>query len=127
MSWGRRIKKMCCCFSMFLRFFQVRYLFSSVATTAQINCNYIHNYCNLVSNFILGNAQEHLNFPIVYCSDGFSALTGYSRAEIMGQSCNCSFLYGLSTDCAEAVKINDSLVNCMEMKTEILLHKKSGK
>lgn len=34
------------------------------------------------SNFVLGNAQANGN-PIVYCSDGFVDLTGYSRAQIM--------------------------------------------
>lgn len=31
---------------------------------------------------MLGNAQANGN-PIVYCSDGFVDLTGYSRAQIM--------------------------------------------
>ena len=34
------------------------------------------------SNFVLGNAQVP-SYPIVYCSDGFVALTGYPRAQIM--------------------------------------------
>lgn len=36
----------------------------------------------LDSNFVLGNAQA-TGYPIVYCSDGFVELTGYSRAQIM--------------------------------------------
>jgi len=32
------------------------------------------------SNFVLGNAQA-AGFPIVYCSDGFCELTGFSRAQ----------------------------------------------
>lgn len=34
------------------------------------------------SNFVLGNAQV-TGHPIVYCSDGFVELTGFSRAQIM--------------------------------------------
>lgn len=34
------------------------------------------------SNFVLGNAQV-AGYPIVYCSDGFVELSGYSRAQIM--------------------------------------------
>ena len=34
------------------------------------------------SNFVLGNAQV-TSYPIVYCSDGFVELSGYSRAQIM--------------------------------------------
>lgn len=34
------------------------------------------------SNFVLGNAQV-TGYPIVYCSDGFVELSGYSRAQIM--------------------------------------------
>lgn len=34
------------------------------------------------SNFVLGNAQVP-SYPIVYCSDGFVALSGYPRAQIM--------------------------------------------
>ena len=34
------------------------------------------------SNFVLGNAQVP-GHPIVYCSDGFVELSGFSRAQIM--------------------------------------------
>lgn len=34
------------------------------------------------SNFVLGNAQVS-GYPIVYCSDGFVELSGFSRAQIM--------------------------------------------
>lgn len=44
------------------------------------------NYYILVfltdSNFVLGNAQVS-GYPIVYCSDGFVELSGFSRAQIM--------------------------------------------
>jgi PAS domain S-box-containing protein len=40
--------------------------------------------------------------PIVYCSEGFSALTGYKRHEVLGR--NCRFLQGPGTD-QKAVEI----------------------
>lgn len=46
------------------------------------NSNRIPNICLIDSNFVLGNAQA-TGYPIVYCSDGFVDLTGYSRAQIM--------------------------------------------
>jgi hypothetical protein len=39
-------------------------------------------FLNADSNFVLGNAQVS-GYPIVYCSDGFVELSGYSRAQIM--------------------------------------------
>jgi len=43
------------------------------------------------SNFVLGNAQAP-GFPIVYCSDGFCELTGFSRA----QACQHKFILDIS-------------------------------
>jgi len=34
------------------------------------------------SNFVLGNSQAP-GYPIVYCSDGFCELTGFSRAQVL--------------------------------------------
>ncbi|VUZ47116.1 unnamed protein product, partial [Hymenolepis diminuta] len=48
------------------------------------------------SNFVLGNAQVK-EYPIVYCSDGFVELTGFSRSQIMSRSCSCTFLWGPNT------------------------------
>lgn len=39
------------------------------------------------TSFILANAQV-VDYPIVYCNDGFSKLVGYSRAEIMQKPCS---------------------------------------
>ena len=37
-------------------------------------------------------------YPIVYCSDGFCELTGYTRAQIMQKGCACKFLFGSETE-----------------------------
>ena len=39
------------------------------------NSDYLNFKC-LDSNFVLGNAVAPPDYPIVYCSDGFCALTG---------------------------------------------------
>ncbi|XP_043916567.1 potassium voltage-gated channel subfamily H member 8-like [Protopterus annectens] len=78
------------------------------------------------SNFVLGNAQVLNLYPIVYCSDGFCDLTGYSRTEVMQKSCACKFLYGSETSEQLKVQIQKALDDKREFKTEILLYKKSG-
>ncbi|XP_073812259.1 eag-like K[+] channel isoform X2 [Musca autumnalis] len=77
------------------------------------------------SNFVLGNAQANGN-PIVYCSDGFVDLTGYSRAQIMQKGCSCHFLYGPETKEEHKVQIEKSLANKMELKLEVIFYKKDG-
>lgn len=39
------------------------------------------------TSFILANAQI-VEYPIVYCNDGFAKMVGYSRAEIMQKPCS---------------------------------------
>ncbi|XP_052838200.1 potassium voltage-gated channel subfamily H member 8 isoform X3 [Drosophila gunungcola] len=77
------------------------------------------------SNFVLGNAQANGN-PIVYCSDGFVDLTGYSRAQIMQKGCSCHFLYGPDTKEEHKQQIEKSLSNKMELKLEVIFYKKEG-
>ncbi|XP_062130471.1 potassium voltage-gated channel subfamily H member 8 isoform X2 [Drosophila sulfurigaster albostrigata] len=77
------------------------------------------------SNFVLGNAQANGN-PIVYCSDGFVDLTGYSRAQIMQKGCSCHFLYGPDTKDEHKQQIEKSLLSKMELKLEVIFYKKEG-
>lgn len=78
------------------------------------------------SNFVLGNAQAS-SFPIVYCSDGFCELTGFARAQIMGKSCACKFLYGADSDETDKTKIDEALEERQELKTEIYLYQRNSK
>ena len=80
-----------------------------------------------MSNFVLGNVEAYRNFPIVYCSDGFCLLTGFSRKEVMQRSCECAFLFGINTDYNEVSKMRDVMLTKQEFKTEVYLHKKNGK
>ncbi|XP_030597110.1 potassium voltage-gated channel subfamily H member 8 [Archocentrus centrarchus] len=77
------------------------------------------------SNFILANAQVSKGFPIVYCSDGFCELTGFSRAEVMQKSCACKFLYGPETSESIILSIDEALEKREEFKDEIMFYKKT--
>ena len=79
------------------------------------------------SNFILANAQVSKGFPIVYCSDGFCELTGFSRAEVMQKSCACKFLYGPETSESIILSIDEALEERKEFKDEIMFYTKTGK
>lgn len=76
---------------------------------------------------MLGNAQVPSLYPIVYCSDGFCELTGYSRAQIMQKSCACKFLYGPDTKEENKAQIDKALECKMELKLEVIFYKKNGK
>ncbi|XP_059206694.1 potassium voltage-gated channel subfamily H member 8 [Centropristis striata] len=78
------------------------------------------------SNFILANAQVSKGFPIVYCSDGFCELTGFSRAEVMQKSCTCKFLYGPETSESIILSIDDALEKREEFKDDIMFYKKTA-
>lgn len=76
---------------------------------------------------MLGNAQVAGLFPVVYCSDGFCDLTGFSRAEVMQRGCACSFLYGPDTSELVRQQIRKALDEHKEFKAELILYRKSGK
>lgn len=78
------------------------------------------------SNFVLGNAQVPSLYPIVYCSDGFCELTGFSRAQIMQKSCACKFLYGPETKDENKAQIDKALECKIELKLEVIFYKKNG-
>ncbi|GFO37641.1 potassium voltage-gated channel subfamily h member 8 [Plakobranchus ocellatus] len=77
------------------------------------------------SNFVLGNAQAP-GWPIVYCSDGFCELTGFSRAHVMAKGSGCKFLYGPDTAEEETSKIVAAIKEKRELKTELKLYRKNG-
>ncbi|XP_053564059.1 potassium voltage-gated channel subfamily H member 3 [Bombina bombina] len=78
------------------------------------------------SNFVLGNAQLPVTFPVVYCSDGFCELTGFARAEVMQRSCACTFLYGQDTGEQMKQCIQKALHEKQELKIELILYRKNG-
>ncbi|XP_067397444.1 potassium voltage-gated channel subfamily H member 4 [Emydura macquarii macquarii] len=78
------------------------------------------------SNFILANAQVHRGFPIVYCSDGFCDLTGFTRTEVMQKNCSCRFLYGAETSESVLQCIEKALDGKQEYQAEVCFYKKGG-
>lgn len=64
----------------------------------------------------LSASKDH---PIVLASEGFVAVTGYSRSQIIGR--NCRFLQGPGTAPESVQRIRDGL-NSGEGCTELLLN-----
>ncbi len=77
-------------------------------------------------SYVLGNAQSP-DCAIIYCSDNFCRLSGYSRAEVMQKAALCTFLHGPLTSQAAIRNIQASLVAEEERQMETLLYKKDGK
>uniref|UniRef100_A0A8C8B9H3 Voltage-gated delayed rectifier potassium channel KCNH4 n=1 Tax=Otus sunia TaxID=257818 RepID=A0A8C8B9H3_9STRI len=64
--------------------------------------------------------------PIVYCSDGFCDLTGFTRTEVMQKNCSCRFLYGAETSEPVLQHIEKVLDGRQEYQTEVCFYKKGG-
>lgn len=77
-------------------------------------------------NFLLANAQI-VEYPIVYCNEGFSKMVGYTRAEVMQKSVTCSFMYGEQTDSETAERIRFAVDSYLIEQVEIRLYKKNRK
>ncbi|XP_052829740.1 potassium voltage-gated channel subfamily H member 1 isoform X3 [Octopus bimaculoides] len=78
----------------------------------------------IYSCFLLANARI-VDYPIVYCNDGFCKLSGYNRAEVMQKSSTCSFMYGELTDKNILEKVRVSFEKLQQEQVEILLYKKN--
>lgn len=76
-------------------------------------------------SFLVANAQQGL-CHIIYCSDGFCRLTGYSRAEVMQRPAVCEFLHGPMTSPHAIAALRDALVAGVEKHFEILYYRKDG-
>ena len=85
----------------------------------------------------MANARV-VDYPAVYCNDGFCKLSGYSRAELMqrgancssfigaGAGANCSFMAGELTNRETIGRIDVCLENNEQEQVEILLYKKNS-
>ncbi|KAL1464862.1 hypothetical protein WDU94_004470 [Cyamophila willieti] len=72
-------------------------------------------------------ANSHLGLcHIIYCSDGFCRLTGFSRAEVMQQDAICKFLHGPLTSQHAVQVVKEALAAGVEKHFEILYYKKDG-
>ncbi|XP_068983784.1 voltage-gated inwardly rectifying potassium channel KCNH6 isoform X6 [Bombus flavifrons] len=76
-------------------------------------------------SFLVANAQQGL-CHIIYCSDGFCRLTGFSRAEVMQRPAICDFLHGPMTSPHAVAALRDALAAGVEKHFEILYYRKDG-
>ncbi|KAK0411630.1 hypothetical protein QR680_005757 [Steinernema hermaphroditum] len=86
--------------------------------------NVIRRCNNADCSFILANAQI-VDYPIVYCNDGFSKMVGYTRAEIMQRPCSLSFMHGEHSEPGALEKVQTALDNSRTDQAEIGLLKKN--
>lgn len=77
------------------------------------------------SSFLLANARI-VEYPIVYCNDGFCKLAGYNRAEVMQRSSTCGFMYGELTDRETVTRMEKAFEIQDQEQVEILLYKKNS-
>ena len=80
-------------------------------------------YAGLGDCFVLTDPSRADN-PIVFASDGFVKVTGYSRNDIIPR--NCRFLQGRHTDRSAVTRIKMSLDNRTESLELLLNYKKNG-
>ncbi|GAB4824328.1 Phototropin-1 [Ancistrocladus abbreviatus] len=73
--------------------------------------------------FVVSDATKP-DYPIMYASQGFSKMTGYSSREVIGR--NCRFLQGSGTDPEELTKIREALQKGTSYCGRILNYKKDG-
>ncbi|XP_062160694.1 protein TWIN LOV 1 isoform X1 [Alnus glutinosa] len=71
-----------------------------------LNSSLIISLGRIKQSFVL--TDQHLpDMPIVYASDAFLRLTGYTRHEVLGR--NCRFLSGVDTDPSTLYKMKESI------------------
>lgn len=77
-------------------------------------------------SFLVANAQSD-TYHIIFCSDGFCKMTGFTRAEVMQRSSTTEFLHGPMTSLQAVNLIKEALSNGFEKHFEILYYRKNGK
>nr|AML76291.1 putative LOV domain-containing protein [Pteromonas sp. BC-2016] len=64
------------------------------------------------------------DMPLVYASEGFYAMTGYSPDEVLGH--NCRFLQGEGTDPKEVAKLREAIRKGEGVSVRLLNYRKDG-
>ncbi|PKU59653.1 phototropin-1A [Dendrobium catenatum] len=73
--------------------------------------------------FVVSDATKP-DHPILYASEGFFRMTGYTSREVIGR--NCRFLQGSGTDSSEISKIREALASGSNYCGRLLNYKKDG-
>ncbi|XP_049289611.1 potassium voltage-gated channel subfamily H member 6 isoform X7 [Anopheles funestus] len=76
-------------------------------------------------SFLVANAQPE-SCHIIFCSDGFCKMTGFTRAEVMQRSACTDFLQGQMTSVGVMESIREALRKGEEKHFEILYYRKDG-
>ncbi|XP_058124287.1 potassium voltage-gated channel subfamily H member 6 [Anopheles coustani] len=76
-------------------------------------------------SFLVANAQPE-SCHIIFCSDGFCKMTGFTRAEVMQRSACTDFLQGQMTSVGVMESIKEALRKGEEKHFEILYYRKDG-
>lgn len=76
-------------------------------------------------SFLVANAAADTHH-IIFCSDGFCKMTGYTRAEVMQRSACTEFLHGPMTAQSAVAAVKEALIKGLEKHFEILYYRKSG-
>nr|AML79070.1 putative LOV domain-containing protein [Ludovia sp. BC-2016] len=96
---------------------------SSAANIAPLSSSLILSLGRIKQSFVL--TDPHLpDMPIVYASDAFLGLTGYSRQEVLGR--NCRFLSGPGTDASALLEIKESIQKEQACTVRLLNYRKDG-
>nr|AML79277.1 putative LOV domain-containing protein [Exocarpos cupressiformis] len=73
--------------------------------------------------FVVSDATKP-DYPIMYASEGFFKMTGYTSKEVIGR--NCRFLQGAGTDPEDVAKIRETLKAGASYCGRLLNYKKDG-
>ncbi|KAH8659240.1 hypothetical protein BGZ60DRAFT_517847 [Tricladium varicosporioides] len=85
--------------------------------------NHRERFAGLGDCFCLTDPRVADN-PIVYASDGFVSVTGYTRRDIIPR--NCRFLQGEQTDNLATKRLKESIYACEETVELLLNYRKNG-
>ncbi|KAF8406775.1 hypothetical protein HHK36_008867 [Tetracentron sinense] len=77
----------------------------------------------LKQTFVVSDASRP-DCPIMYASNGFFSMTGYSSKEVIGR--NCRFLQGPDTDQDEVAKVRNAVKTGKSYCGRLLNYKKDG-
>jgi phototropin len=93
------------------------------ATATMALADHRERYQGLGDCFCITDPSKADN-PIIYASDGFVSVTGYSRKDIIPR--NCRFLQGELTDSSATKRLHTSIDNCEETVELLLNYHKNG-
>ena len=83
-------------------------------------------YVVLDESFLLSNVRL-LDHPVVYCSSGFTQLTGWSRHDVLRRSSTCSMMHGPLTDKDAVARLRHALQSDTATEPfEIVLYSNNG-